>query len=109
MLPNDPTLTISNVTFKIGEKSIEAKVFKKEEAKEKYEDGLASGKAVMLANENEKDKDTLEINIGNVLPGEIVAVTIKILKVLDIEGGAYAFRLPLVYFPKFKADLNEGG
>ena len=38
----------------------------KEKAKEKYDDAVASGKAAVLLKEK---KESLQINVGNVLPG----------------------------------------
>ena len=44
---------------------------KKEEAEEKYDDAIASGKSAFLLNEL-KDSQSLSLNVGNILPGQKV-------------------------------------
>jgi len=55
------------MTITIGNKTIEGKIMKKEKAKEKYDDAIASGKAAVKLTESKFD--FLELNIGNILPG----------------------------------------
>jgi len=69
MLPVDPDMVVNNLTIKIGDKEIEAKVMEKEKAQEKYDDAVSSGKAAVMAQYSKKADDIMQLNIGNVLPG----------------------------------------
>ena len=68
----------------------------KDKAKEKYDDALAGGKAAVLLKEKAK---CLQINVGNVLPGQTIVVDLHLLGTLKIEGGAYSLCIPKSYFP----------
>lgn len=59
-----------------------------------------------MASESE-DKSYINLDVGNILSGQEVKVAITMLQTLRIEGGAYAFTLPVSYFPEF-LDLNTG-
>jgi Ca-activated chloride channel family protein len=85
-----------NIT--IGEKSIQAKIMEKEEAKVKYDDAIAAGNSAALMNES-KD-NTLSLQIGNVLPGQTALVEIEIIQPVEITGGAFDFIFPMDYFPE---------
>jgi Ca-activated chloride channel family protein len=54
------------MTITLGDKVIEAQLMEKEEAKEKYDDAVAIGKAVAIL---EEKKLFIELNIGNLMPG----------------------------------------
>ncbi len=68
--PSDSSLFLGGLQITIDERTIDGKVMQKDKAKEKYEDALASGKAVVLVQE-QKD-DNLEINVGNILPAQTI-------------------------------------
>jgi len=53
-MPFDPTGVISSMKFKTDDKEIEGKVLNKQEAQERYDDGMASGKLVALAQEDKE-------------------------------------------------------
>jgi len=44
--------------------------------------------------------------IGNLPPKERLVIEIKLTKFLEVEGGAYAFRLPVSYFPNYGLGKN---
>jgi len=50
----------------------------------------------------------MKINVGGVAPGEVVTVSIKMIRNVEIEGGAYCLRLPLTYFPRFNPIKVDG-
>lgn len=53
-----------------------------------------------------KGEEELSVKLGNLLPGDDAVVNIEIIKELDIEGGALAFKLPLFFMPNYsKHDL----
>ncbi len=51
----------------VGEKTIEAQILEKEEAKDKYDDSIAQGKQATIMNETKNE--FLELDVGNILPG----------------------------------------
>lgn len=57
------------MVIRIGDREIVSKIMPKEKAQEKYDDAVSSGKGAAMLQENEKFKDLLKMNIGNILPG----------------------------------------
>ena len=55
-----------------------------------------------MVKEDEKDKDLLKMNIGGIQPGQEVTVRLQIIRLLDIEAGAYCLRIPMTYFIKYE-------
>jgi hypothetical protein len=100
-LPTDPDAVVSKLFVKIDDKLVESKIMEKEKAKEEYDDAIASGHSAALMQESEEDKDLLKLFVGNILPNQIATIKIVMIKKLDIEGGAYALRIPTSYFPKY--------
>lgn len=82
----------------IGDKVVEASIREKEEAKEKYDDAIAGGHAAVIA---EKKKDAIAIKIGNLLPGETATINFAMLEQLEIVGSAWAYTLPMSFFPDY--------
>ena len=56
--------------MEIGDAVIEGKVFEKEKAQEKYEDAVASGHTAALANLTDEEETEIEIQLGNLFPGQ---------------------------------------
>ena len=92
----DSGLFVAGLKVTLEDKTIEGRVMEKEKAKEKYDDAVASGKAAVLLKEK---KESLQINVGNVLPGQTIIVDLQLLGTLKIEGGAYSLCIPKSYFP----------
>lgn len=66
MFPSDANIVMSKLVIQVGERVIEGKVMEKEEAKQKYDDGVASGKAAVLVEETKKE--LIKMTVGNILP-----------------------------------------
>ena len=60
---------LTRLCAQIGDKLIEANIREKEEAKEKYDDAIASGHTAFMAEKSEKKKDSMTLKLGNLLPG----------------------------------------
>ena len=69
--PSEKDVLVSQMIVTLDDKVIESKIMKKEEAEEKYDDAIASGKSAFLLNEL-KDSQSLSLNVGNILPGQKV-------------------------------------
>jgi Ca-activated chloride channel family protein len=97
--PTEADHALSNLTIQIGEDVIEGKVMKKEKAKEKYEDAIASGNTAVMAEEKEDESDVVSLKVGNLLAGQEAVVRFRFLTMLKIECGAYVLKVPQSFFP----------
>ena len=73
----------------------------KEQAKEKYDDSVAAGKAAVYAERKSKD-ELMTVQLGNLLPGQTATLKSTILSLLEVVGGHYSYPLPAAFFPDFK-------
>lgn len=67
--PVDKDIVISKLICTIGDKVVEAKVQSKEEAKQKYDDAIAGGKAAVYAEKKSEERESMTLMLGNLLPG----------------------------------------
>ena len=61
----------------INDTVIEAKVLEQKEAKEKYDDAISGGNAAVML--REESEEVLQLDIGNIMPGQKVEVKIIML------------------------------
>jgi hypothetical protein len=54
-----------------------------------YEDAIAKGNAAAVLKQFEKEKDLLQLDVGNILPDQKVEVKISLLQPNKIFNGAY--------------------
>jgi len=93
---------VSKLVATIDDRHVSAKIKDKEEAKEKYDEAIASGKAAVYAERDTKKTESLTLNLGNLLPGQTAQINIQIIEEAELVGGSYTFRLPNSLFPQYK-------
>jgi hypothetical protein len=67
--PSDPEYVISKMLIKLGDKTIESKVMDQAKAAEKFDDAVSGGNAAAMLTQKKDQKDLLELDVGNILPG----------------------------------------
>ena len=97
--PLDKDVVVSKLICMIDDKVVEAKVQNKEEAKEKYDDAIASGKTAVYAERKTEKKESVTLLLGNLLPDQDATVTIQFIQSVNIEGGSFAFKMPTSFCP----------
>ncbi|CDW91786.1 UNKNOWN [Stylonychia lemnae] len=103
-LPIQEDYAIGNLSVQIGDQIIEGKILRKKQARQQYDDAIAQGKTAVLAEENEMKQDSIQLLIGNLLPKQSATLNFQFYNVLEIEGGAYCFKMPVYYFPKYECE-----
>ena len=64
----------------VGKKTIEANILEKEKAQDKYDNAVASGNSAALMKETKGE--FLELQIGNIKPGQEATIEITIVQQL---------------------------
>lgn len=85
----------------INKTKIDANIKDLKKAEKEYSDAVAKGYKAVLMKEDKKT-EMYELDVGNVLPGEIIKVMVVIIKVVDVEDGAYQLNIPKAYFPRYE-------
>ena len=65
--------------LKVDERCIEGRVMEKEGAKAQYDEAIARGHAAALLQQDSRDQDLYEINVGNILAGSTAQVEIVMI------------------------------
>jgi len=75
--PIEKDTVVSKLICSIDDRVIEAKVKSKQEAKNVYNDALASGNAAVYAERKEaKDEEIVTLSVGNLLPGQTAVINL---------------------------------
>jgi hypothetical protein len=76
-----------------------------------YEEGIAQGSPSTLA--RQYGDGVINLNVGNIRPGETVTVYLEILAGIELRGNGFRFRFPFTlapaYHPRAKAALAASG
>lgn len=102
--PKDDETIIASLVINMAGQQINAMVEQQETAKSKYADAISQGKVASITTTKKNGKG-LTLVLGNLAPGASAEVIVNMSKYVEIEGGAYAFRLPVCYFPDY--GLND--
>ena len=72
----------------------------KEEAKQKYDDAVASGHTGALVKYDEEVADILTVNLGSIQPAQTVKVEVTMNVVLQASSQFYNFHFPIEFYPQ---------
>ena len=96
-LPLDAVLL--DLTVEIGARHLKGTVVEKRQAEERYEDALQAGDAAVMLEEAEPGLYTM--NVGNVLPQEVVKITFRYAMLYRWAGERLRFFLPTTIAPRY--------
>eukprot|EP00005_Dracoamoeba_jomungandri_P001381 CAMPEP_0174255464 /NCGR_PEP_ID=MMETSP0439-20130205/4799_1 /TAXON_ID=0 /ORGANISM="Stereomyxa ramosa, Strain Chinc5" /LENGTH=1001 /DNA_ID=CAMNT_0015337669 /DNA_START=192 /DNA_END=3194 /DNA_ORIENTATION=- len=83
----DNSFCINALKIVVGDKIINAVIKEQEEAKDIYDDSIASGDGAYLLEQSEKDPDLFSLSIGNLPPGIDVITQVCYSQNLKMENG----------------------
>nr|ACU26442.1 uncharacterized protein [uncultured bacterium HF186_25m_18N5]ACU26513.1 uncharacterized protein [uncultured bacterium HF186_25m_27D22] len=90
---------VDRVGLIVGGRLIEAEIRAKEKARELYEAAKAEGRRAALV--ESKRPNVFEQAVANVLPGELVHVTLRYVAPVHYEDAEYVFTFPGVVGPRY--------
>ena len=99
VFPASTRAAIHRLMLKVGERTIEADVREKEEARTKYEQARQSGTTAALL--EQERPNVFSVNIANILPSEDVRVVLEYTERVQVTDGIYAFVYPTVVGPRY--------
>lgn len=95
-----------DVAVRIGERTLRGQVVKKAAAEERYEEAIAQGDAAIMLEQGQPGLYTM--NLGNILAGEQVVVTIKTAELHSWNENSLRFSLPTTIAPRY-GDPEQAG
>jgi len=107
--PASTNAAIYAMEMTIGDRIIKAKIEERGEARKNYEKAKSEGKRTSLL--EQQRPNVFQMNVANIMPGDIINVVLKYTELLVPENGRYSFVYPAVVGPRYSgqsaADANE--
>lgn len=100
--PLSQNSAVDNMTMRIGERVIRARIMKREEARQIYETAKSEGKTASLLDQERPNIFTQAV--ANIMPGEKVIIEISYVETLKYEDGLYEFVFPMTVGPRYIPD-----
>ncbi len=106
VFPASTKAAVNYMQMNIGNRILIAKIAKKEEAREEYEQAKEEGKTATLL---EQDRpNVFQMNVANILPGDTILVEMHYTELIVPNGGIYEFVYPTVVGPRYVSPSQEG-
>jgi len=106
IFPGSTRAAVHGLTMSIGDRCLEAKIKKREEARRTYEAAKAEGKTTSLL--EQQRPNVFQMNVANILPGDEVRVELRYTELLIPTQGIYEFVYPGVVGPRYSNKPAEG-
>lgn len=101
-LPRDATLL--SLSIQIGERKLQAVVVEKKAAESRYEDAIEKGCTAIMLEMIEPGMYTM--NVGNILPGESIVITLTYAVLHNWTGDTLRFFLPTTIAPRYGQSMH---
>jgi Ca-activated chloride channel homolog len=99
IFPLPDEAAVDDMLIKIGDRTIQGSIKKRQEAQQIYEQAKRQGRTAGLL-EQERDNIFTQ-SLANIQPGEQIDVIIRYTDSLKFEGGNYEFVFPMVVAPRY--------
>lgn len=97
---------VHDMKMTVGDRIVNAKIFEKQEAEKVYKKAIASGKRA--AKLDQTRPNVFEMKVGNIMPGDRVAIDVYYTEMLVPTHGEYQFVAPGVVGPRFTGEDTSG-
>ncbi|MBS1797233.1 MAG: VWA domain-containing protein [Acidobacteria bacterium] len=97
--PLSQNAAVDRMTMKIGDRTINGRVMKREEARKVYEEAKNDGKTAALLDQQRPNIFTQAV--ANILPKDQIGIEISYVETLKYEDGAYEFVFPMTVGPRY--------
>ena len=110
LFPLPDNAGVDHLLMTIGDRFIEGKIQKKEEAEQTYKKAKKSGKKTSLISKTRSN--IFKTKLANIAPGELIIIETRFHHTLAFQDGNYSLRFPLVinhrYMPPKNIQEGEG-
>jgi Ca-activated chloride channel family protein len=99
VFPASTRAAVHGLRMRIGDRTVEARIARRGEARAEYEAGRDAGRRAALLEQERPNVFT--VRVANVLPGERIAVDLEYSELLVPEDGVYELVHPAVVGPRY--------
>jgi len=99
IFPASTRAAVYRMKMTIGERTLIAKIAKRENARRDYEEARQSGRSASLL--EQQRPNVFQMNVANILPGDLIDVEMKYTELLVPTDATYEFIYPTVVGPRY--------
>jgi len=99
IFPASTRAAVYGMKMTIGERTITARVREREQARREYEQAREEGRSASLL--EQQRPNVFQMNVANILPGDIIQVELRYTELLVPTDGIYEFAYPTVVGPRY--------
>lgn len=105
VFPGSTRAAVHAMRMKVGDRTLTARIERREEARRQYEGARQAGQTASLL--EQQRPNVFQMNVANILPGDLVAVELVYTELLVPENGIYEFVYPAVIGPRYTNAMEE--
>jgi Ca-activated chloride channel family protein len=105
IFPASTRAAVYGMKMTIGKRIIIAKIQERKEARRQYEEARQQGKSTSLL--EQQRPNVFQMNVANILPGDVIQVELKYTELLVPTDGIYEFVYPTVVGPRYSNQPAE--
>ncbi len=105
VFPASARAAVYDMKMTIGEREIVALVLERQAARQTYEEAKRQGKTASLL--EQMRPNVFQMNVANILPGDVVEVKLSYTEMLIPENDVYDFVFPTVVGPRYSNQTAE--
>ncbi len=99
IFPASTRAAVYGMKMTIGERVINAKIKKRDEARQEYEQAKQQGKSASLL--EQRRPNVFQMNVANIMPGDLITVEMSYTELLVPTDKVYGFVYPTVVGPRY--------
>ncbi len=99
IFPASTRAAVYGMKMTIGKRTILARIQERKEARRQYEEAKQQGKSTSLL--EQQRPNVFQMNVANILPGDVIQVELKYTELLVPTDGIYEFVYPTVVGPRY--------
>jgi Ca-activated chloride channel family protein len=105
VFPGSTRSAVFGMQMKIGARTIDAKIEKREAARQMYERAVNEGKSASLLEQHRPN--VFSMRVGNIMPGDRIEVSLDYTELLRPVDGVYELVYPTVVGPRYTGSGKE--
>lgn len=107
IFPLPDRAAVTHFKMHVADRTIEGVLKERQQARDEYDEALASGHRAAIAEEERSGVFTLRV--GNIPPNQTATVELQLVGPLPVSGGEATFRFPLVVAPRYTSGIPLDG
>ncbi|MFO7963779.1 MAG: VIT domain-containing protein [Desulfobacterales bacterium] len=105
VFPASTKAAVYGMKMRIGERTVHAKIAKRNEARKAYDAAKQTGRSASLLEQHRPN--VFQMNVANILPGDVVTVELRFTELLIPTNAVYEFVFPTVVGPRYTGSGGE--